>query len=84
MISANLHQLIISFERVTGPDYVDPFSGLTITPVVKEFINLVHPDDPRHTPDGKKQANVSFRQLGDMFRNNPMYRNVQYDKVEAV
>lgn len=73
------HRLNISFSRVTSRN-----ADGTPSTHVRESINLVHPDDDgqRKSKNGKEIN--GFRELGAMFRGNPDYFDVVYDKLETV
>lgn len=74
------HRLNITFKRITKRG--KPEEGQSIGKVmefVNESFNLCHPNDMDQ--EGKK-FNV-FRELGDMFRDNPEYIDVKYDVYEV-
>ena len=83
---AKHNRLLVTYRRVickrpdgSYPDGTVPHVDRECS--VAESLNLVHPDDAREH-DSRNRWNA-FRDLGDMFRGNPAYFDVNYTKYPA-
>jgi hypothetical protein len=74
------NRLIVSFDRVIRKRLIH---GVEFFDTIHEEFNLVHPND-EGSDDKKKSSRMTFGQLGEIFKGNPLFKNVKYTTTTAV